>query len=97
MEKIKDILDKFDFVKWDRAIPCGDDFVDIYGWIDRDKDSYKDFVILSLSMNKIGEWKIWQCLTSSAKYSKKVNKISGFTNVEHTDCIRVDDYLSKLN
>ena len=34
-KEIKKILDRFDFVRWDRAIPSGiaGEFVDIYGWI----------------------------------------------------------------
>ena len=95
MEKreIKEILDRFDFVKWDRVIPWSvGGGIDVYGWIERQKDCYKDFVILSIVQLDNG-WFIHECFTSSAKYSKKINELSGFSIEEHIKCIKIDEYL----
>lgn len=92
-EQIKAILDKFTFVKWDRVIE--DNFIIcIYGWINREKDSYKDFVLLEFARNMYSELIVQNCTTSSAKYSKEINKLCGFQEEEHTDCIRIKDYLN---
>lgn len=100
-EKLQNILDKFDFVLWDRVIPF-DGGIDIYGWIKREGDAYKDFVLLMIiwiqnddDINE-GMWSVEQCFTSSPKYSLEVNNLSGFTNTQHTDCIKVADYISNL-
>lgn len=95
-EALKRVLNKFPFVKWDRLIEFQNG-VDVYGWIERDKDKYKDFVLLNIlwvESDFHGVWDIVQCFTSSAKYSLEVNRLSGFTTEQHTDCIKVSDYLN---
>jgi len=89
---MKDLLDRFTFVKWDRVIPDVGACL-IYGWIEREKDSYKDFVILSID---ILHMQIMECTTSSAKYSKEISKLCGFPEEEHTDCVKLADYLKLI-
>ncbi len=48
---IEDILGRLDMVEWDRFVE-GDDpdahgkYINVYGWIERDEDEYKDFVLV---------------------------------------------------
>ena len=86
---IKKIMNKLPFVDWDRFIDL-DDFIEVYGWIDREKDNYKDFVLLEFDMKK----KVGYCLaTSSSKYSKEICKLLG---EKHIDCVPVDEKLRSL-
>lgn len=80
---IKETLDKLSFVKWDRYIDLGN-YLEIYGWIDRD-DDYKDFVLLEFNLKT----KEGYCLaTSSSKYSKEISKLLDEED-EHIDCVSV--------
>lgn len=78
-------------VKWDRFVEgkttAGLDFIEVYGWIKREKDKYKDFVSLSLySDGKNGSY-----LTSSAKYSLPIYKaLNRGVGMGHRKCIRVE-------
>lgn len=81
---ITTILEKLDFVMWDRWLPWSEG-VEIYGWIDRE-DAYKDFIILHIynDDNSI------EYSTSSAKYSTKIHEILYGKAEGHIDCIRVE-------
>lgn len=85
---IEKILKKFEFIQWDRFIlHKGDDskFLDVFGWIDREKDSYKDFILIEFDV------KAKQCYllaTSSDKYSERICQMF---NTEHNKCRRVED------
>ena len=47
-EEIIKMLGKLSFVQWDRyTSPLPQHEYHIYGWMDRAKDTYKDFVVLS--------------------------------------------------
>lgn len=86
--KVLNILKKMSFVNWDRYI--GDTY---YGWIDR-KDSYKDFVVVTLPTKMLG----WvEFITSSKKYSKQISKILGFAKNEHNTCKRIEDKFELKN
>ncbi len=73
------------FVTWDRY-SGGDEWVGIYGWINREKDNYKDFIVLSI--NKQGDL---YYDTSSSKHSLEISELLGFDTDSHVDCIRVED------
>jgi len=80
-EKIKKVLLRFDFVKWDRYF--GEENLVFYGWIDR-VDDHSDFIFIEFHK---GEYITHG--TSSSKYSKKISEI---LEVGHSDCKRVEDF-----
>lgn len=84
-EFIAETLNQFPEVKWDRYVELDDGYI-YYGWIDRDKDSYKDFITMTFTIgdNYIDSFFV----TSSAKHSKEFSKRIGAET--HTDCKRVD-------
>ena len=82
---IESILEKFKFVQWDRFFISGE-MVVIYGWIDREKDSYKDFILLELFL----ETKASFYATSSSKYDSQICKIL-YNKEDHNGCRRVED------
>ena len=78
-EEIKEALNKFPEVQWDRYTEAEDE-TNFFGWIER-KDKHSDFLVLSF----IGS-EVWY-MTSSAKFSKGVAKRLG---MKHSDCKRVE-------
>lgn len=90
-------LSKFDFVKWDRfiraigtspnsagpvhAIIC-------YGWIDREQDSYKDMVVISLLLD---EQRVNYIASSSDKYSERICACCGSSPSLHKKCVRIEN------
>ena len=81
---IEETLKKLPFVKWDRYI-VDEHLIEVYGWIKRSKDSYKDFVLLEFDLTKQESYYL---ATSSKKYSKQIAEI---LDSPHSDCIRVKD------
>jgi len=86
---IIDTLNKLPMVEWDRFVDAtsldGDySSTSVYGWIAR-SDGGRDFVLLEFLSwsDKIG------FTTSSAKYTREINKILGYAETEHFDCQRV--------
>jgi len=79
---IKENLVKINFVKWDRYFKFDGGF-SFFGWINREKDDYKDFVLLDFIHGEEISF-----ATSSKEYSKKIAEI---LNQEHSDCQRVED------
>lgn len=91
-EWIEEILSKLSFVKWDRFVEDKkDNLIEMYGWIDREKDSYKDFVLLEFNLSKK---EVYFIATSSDKYSKEIAEI---LNSSHSDCIRVEERFNIIN
>lgn len=100
-KEIADTLNKLPFVVWDRYIDLTDkgDCVIVYGWINREKDSYKDFVVLHfynenhpLYGGGVGY------TTSSSKYSAEIGLLLYGTSEDHTGCLRVEhDFESVKN
>ena len=84
---IESILRELDFVEWDRYYSYGPHLA-FYGWIDRDKDEYKDFVVVVLDNEN--RW-IKGYHTSSAECTEKIAEI---LNVGHSECQRVKDKLA---
>lgn len=81
-------------VQWDRFTKSKNEFT-FYGWIDREKDFYKDFVVLNISFFA-GSHDTW-FTTSSAKYSASISKILAMPQGNHAECIRVEKYLEVPN
>lgn len=95
--KIENWLERFEFVKWDRIIPIGQEYF-IYGWIQR-KDKYKDFLIISFDINE-GIPLIW--LSSSAKYDLPILEVFKHPEtmplaLNNAQCKRVEDNFNIRN
>ena len=91
-EWIEKTLNKLPFVKWDRFIEDQEaNLIEMYGWIDREKDNYKDFVLLEFNLTKK---EVYFIATSNDKYSKKIAEI---LNSSHSDCIRVEERFDVSN
>ena len=83
---IEGTLKELDFVEWDRYYSYGHHLA-FYGWIDREKDDYKDFVVVILNNeNRL----ISGYHTSSAEYTEK---IGGILDIGHSECQRVEGKL----
>ena len=85
---VKEQLDRLPYVKWDRFIfvqAYKPTVVRLFGWISREQDSYKDFVILEL----VPEHKdVYFLMTSSMKYTEDIAKRLG---TEHKKCHSIDE------
>lgn len=94
---VQNEMSQLDFVTWDRFTMPSEGHYCVYGWIDREKDSYKDFVLLIVEQG-VGGYQI-TFHTSSSKYSKKISKRLGMDVEDHSDCIRVEYHadLTKIN
>ena len=91
---IERVLTHLPFVQWDRFLNINAvdiRIISIFGWIDRKKDNYKDFV--HLKFNLITQ-KVCFLGTSSKEYSKKISAILGS---QHIDCQRVKENFEVLN
>ncbi len=86
---LTDACNELPFVNWDRFVDCGRTVV-VFGWIDREKDSYKDFVCVEISQRGYLDF-----TTSSAKYSETISDIyiknGRLPPGTHEPCQRVED------
>ena len=78
---INKVLEKLDFVNWDRYF--GEEELTFFGWIDRKKDNYKDFVTIVFNNKGL----VISYATSSAEYTKKIAEILNFY---HLPCSRIE-------
>ena len=95
------MLSELDFVQWDRFVESEPGFeYTFYGWIDREKDDYKDFVILTYYAE--GHFAYKECFsftTSSAQYTHKISAIiNGQEEASemHNDCVRIEAEFPQL-
>ncbi len=85
--KIEKKLMALPYVNWDRYVDS-ENHITIFGWIDRKKDNYKDFVYIEFGKP---DYKINIFGTSSKKYSEAIHKvIFPDEDIEHNDCERVE-------
>jgi len=88
-QAVTEVCNELPFVNWDRFIDCGDTVV-IFGWIDRKKDNYKDFVCVEVSQRGYAEF-----TTSSAEYSETISDIyvrhGRLPAGSHQPCRRIED------
>ena len=85
------------FVMWDRfVVDEKNKKIDLYGWIKREKDAYKDFVLIEY---KIQKEKLWDSSysTSSAKYDKEIFKELGCVGDKPNKCNRVESIFEIKN
>ena len=63
-----------------------------YGWIDRNKDSYKDFVTLHLVLDYK---RVEFALSSSAEFNTEIadlcRELSGLGGASYKQCVRIED------
>ena len=84
MKWIEEILEKFSFVQWDR-FTRHKKYIAVYGWMDREKDNYKDFIVLVFRL-KQRDYAVLS--TSTLLYHNKVKIIVGDGMVK---CERVEN------
>ena len=86
---VTDACNELPFVNWDRFVDCGRTVV-AFGWIDREKDSYKDFVCVEISQRGYVDF-----TTSAAKYSETISDIyvkhGRLPSGTHEPCQRIED------
>ena len=83
---ISDILEKFDFVKWDRLIGERDNNnFSIYGWIKNKK--YHDFILLNFYPGK-NKMEVSFISSSSVEYHNKIGEILGLIALKK--CVRAE-------
>lgn len=85
LKQIADALNTFPEVTWDRYMDDGQDFI-AYGWIEREQDSYKDFMVLVIDDVDFSYWYI----TSSAKYSQAFHNRINEDPAGHNKCRRIE-------
>jgi hypothetical protein len=78
-------LRRLPFVTWDRFVDFPEG-LEVYGWIERPRDAYKDFVTLFFYPDGDVAFS-----TSSAKYSLTIHKaLNGGSAKGHKRCRRVE-------
>ena len=88
VEYVSGVLAKLLFVEWDR-FTFNNGLLTIFGWISRENDDYKDFVVLRFS-----EIEVAFIQTSSLKYSAIIGEALG---TGHTACHRAETYFKIPN
>lgn len=86
---MKEVIELLPFVNWDR-FTADDGETTMYGWIDRDTDLYKDFVVVFLYLEDATGF-----VTSSAKYSDEIAKILNLDD-GHLECRRIENVVPEL-
>ncbi len=88
---IENVLEKLPFVKWDRYF--GEDGCwTFFGWIDREKDNYKDFVTLDFHLENRDL--VISYATSSAERTEEIAEI---LNCSHSACSRIEYFCDLPN
>ena len=82
IEKIMPWLEKLPKVKWDR-ISQRQEHLYVFGWIDREKDKYKDFFLIDFVRGKPVDY-----CSSDTIYNLEYSKILGLFNQK---CERVEN------
>lgn len=87
---VKQHLRMLPFVQWDRFVPLyakDDKGVCVYGWIERKKDAYKDFISIDVYVSGDVNW-----MTSSSERSLEIYRILNGSGRGHVRCKRVEDF-----
>lgn len=94
-DQVEDILSRLDFVQWDRFV-VGDDagghgaYIKVYGWIARDTDQYKDFVLVTFFPET--EESLMGFTTSSDEWTQEIHRLMFDVEPDdHNDCQRVEN------
>jgi len=92
---VENVLSRLHMVEWDRFVVGEENnlvgaYIKVYGWIDREDDAYKDFVIVQFWPNT--EDNIVGYTTSSDEYTEDIYRlIYGSEPDDHNPCQRVED------
>lgn len=90
-DRIAEKLASLTFVEWDRftmGVWAGEQYLAVYGWIERDEDDYKDFVLIFFWP----ESRRLRFNTSSEEYSERIHEILFDDPAEgHNLCHRVEN------
>ncbi len=89
-QTIKKTLEALYFVHWDRYVPRGHGQYAFYGWIDREKDNYKDFVLIEYICGTF----YW--ITSSAERDHELEQIIDGSQGKGIACQRIEWILPEL-
>jgi hypothetical protein len=96
---IESLLESLEMVQWDRFVRAEDDrlgvYYDIYGWIDRDEDAYKDFILLRVFPETDENLRMFT--TSSDDYHDEINEILFGDTSESNHCQRVEHTFDVAN
>ena len=88
-QEVTNVCNELPFVNWDRFVDCGSTVV-VFGWIDREEETYKDFVCVEISRRGHVDF-----TTSSARYSETISNIYAsrgrLPSAAHEPCQRVED------
>lgn len=94
---VRDVLTDLPFVEWDRGTEWtyeGRKCLNIYGWINRENDDYKDFVLVGVyeEENKEEADVVFHG-TSSEKYSEEIHRrLFPEDDLEtHDECFRLEN------
>lgn len=86
---IEETLERFYFVNWDRYTNDKEsNTYSLYGWIDREKDKYKDFIEICYTPNYPDD--LWDFTTSSADFHDEICRILGIVCDTSNHCIRIE-------
>lgn len=102
---VEDVMTDLPFVDWDRGTEWtyedGLKAMSIYGWIQREKDDYKDFVNIAIfEKEDVEKAKIEFWGTSSEKYSEEIHKRlfpEDDLDEMHNECFRLEDRFNVEN
>lgn len=94
--QIEGVLEELEFVEWDRFVNLSDwsyeEVIVLYGWIPREQDNYKDFLVLHLECLEASDVvKIGDFTTSSEKYSQRINEFLYGEDSHHDQCQRIEN------
>lgn len=87
---IEEKLEELEFVSWDRLYQWEQGLV-VYGWIEREEDSYKDFLVIEFE-KQTGIVVRWD--TSSAQFHDIIAQV---LDTEAIECERVEDFFNLEN
>lgn len=82
-------------VTWDRFTADRDHWT-IYGWIDRENDAYKDFIVVEFDFDEDMSGYGYSFVTSSTKYSEYFHEALEI-DAEHSPCNRAEMVFHQLN
>lgn len=92
-KEVEEMLVRFYFVMWDRyTYNAETNDYSFYGWIDREKDNYKDFLEICFSPDCQRQYpdEVWDFTTSSAEFHNEICRILGMNDMEVNTCIRIE-------
>lgn len=89
--EIETLLRRLPFVQWDRYTSPDGYVFNLFGWIAREKDAYKDFVLLQYWPDDSQ----WSVFTSSKIHSEEIGRLLGAGEGDHEDCKRIETLVSK--